>query len=149
MFFKKLFKQKAVVSNNSTIVQNGRGSTVVVNGQTYETKGNNISVKNGKVIVDGQEVYPTHNTESKNLVEIHIYGDALDVTSDRSVTVHGTVEGNVKARGIVTCGDVGDSVESKGDVHCDDISGDVKADGSVTCDKVYGDVYVEGTFQED
>jgi hypothetical protein len=98
---------------------------VIINGKEYS--GNNVTVINGVVTVDGSPVLDTGN---KN-VEVKIEGSVGELRADGSVTVSGTVTGNVDAGGSVNCDDVGGNVSAGGSVNCDDVGGSVNAGGSV------------------
>lgn len=98
-------------------------STVTINGKTYE--GNNISVRNGVVSIDGKPI-----TETKAM-ELHIHGNVGELVSDMSVNITGKVLGNVSAKGSVNCDAVGGNVQAGGSVNCDDVGGSVTAGGSV------------------
>ena len=104
-------------------------SKVTINGKTY--RGNNISIQNGTVYIDGKLADDSAPDEN-GILEVQITGDVSLVECDRSVTVNGNVTGNVQAAGSVTCDDVGGSVEAGGSVTCDDVGESVDAGGSVT-----------------
>lgn len=89
-----------------------------INGVIYH--GNNLTIKNGKVLIDGQDM--THDSKEIT-IEIHGNVQSLKVDSCASCVVHGSageaetmsghlriggnVTGNVKTMsGSVTCGDV-------------------------------------------
>ena len=85
--------------------------TININGVTYE--GDNISVKNGEVTIDGvlQQKTPTGK------ISIMITGGQLSmISTDASVEVFGSVQGNVSAGGSVNCDDVGGSITAGGSV---------------------------------
>lgn len=96
---------------------------ITINGVSYS--GNNITVINGKVIIDGNDVTPNF----KN-IEILVDGniDKLSVDSCDKLMVNGNV-GQIKS----TSGDVevlgnidGDVTSTSGDIKCGNISGSVK-----------------------
>ncbi|AUR85886.1 hypothetical protein NVP1081O_151 [Vibrio phage 1.081.O._10N.286.52.C2] len=98
------------------------GNSVKINGQTF--KGNNVSISNGRVIVDGVE----QTSEQQYKFEITVNGD-VDKLELESGTV--VVKGNVNCSLNTT----------NGDVECGDVSGDVKTtNGDVDCDNVAGRV---------
>lgn len=107
----------------------GRGS-VVINGSVYE--GQNISVVNGQVTVDGvvQGALENYN------VSIHVQGNPVEVSSASGrIHVSGSVAGSVQtASGDISCEDVGGSVTTmSGDVECGNIRGSVTTmSGDVT-----------------
>jgi len=98
--------------------------------------GQNITIRNGTVVVDGNEV----QGDFVGKMELRILeGTIENLTTDRSVTALG-ISGNVAAGGSVNCDSIGGSVTAGGSVNCDDVSGDVRAGGSVNCDDVGGSV---------
>lgn len=105
-------------------------STVLING--VEVQGNNITIMNGKVIVDG--VNQVIEVKDKVLVEVKegsrlenlvVYGD-LNCTE---------VEGDVECMGTVKCADVLGNVDSNGSVTCETVHGNIDANGSVKIGK--------------
>jgi len=97
---------------------------ISINGVSYQ--GNNITITNGKVFVDGVEL---REGESKT-INITVNGnlDVLKVDSCQKVMVMGTVNALSTISGDVDIsGDVGDSVSTvSGDVECGNIGGSVK-----------------------
>lgn len=97
-------------------------NTIKINSNTYS--GNNIVIRNGKVIVDGKDVTP----DSKE-VNIVITGNVeqLDVDTCNSIEICGnvgdlkTLSGDVKVKG-----DVSGSISTmSGDVKCGNVGGGV------------------------
>jgi len=84
---------------------------ITINGNTFEVSGNNVSIINGTVRVDGNVVV----SGLSGGVNIKWEGGLASLTTDSSVT----------------CTDIHGSVNAGGSVHCNDISGSVSADGSV------------------
>lgn len=99
---------------------------VIINGQRFD--GNNVSIINGVVVIDG-------NTTSLNglsgVVKIEVQGNLTSLKTDASVTVNGSVLGDVSCGGSLHCGDVGGSASSGGSVKCDKVGGSLNAGGSV------------------
>ena len=103
--------------------------TIVINGEIY--LGNSITVKNGKVIVDGKDFTPN----SKD-IKIEVKGDIdrLDVGSCKSLKVNGNINNVSTQSGDVSCGHVSGNVSTmSGDVDCMNVgksvstmSGDIK-----------------------
>lgn len=110
--------------NTQVISTSGGETTVTVNGKTMRVKGNNISVINGKVIVDGKELTEedakaepgTFSSITKLVIEgnaervdcacgVEVKGDVFgDVDAGTSARVDGSVKGNVDAGTSVTVG---------------------------------------------
>lgn len=100
-------------------------ATVTINGITYQ--GNNITINNGKVVIDGRQ----ESEQLSGVVEIRITEGKLDsLTTDASV-ICGHVTGTVTAGGSVNCDAVGGNVNAGGSVNCDEVGGNVSAGGSV------------------
>lgn len=99
-------------------------NTVVINGNTYS--GNNIVVKNGKVLIDGNDVTP----ETKE-INISVEGniESLKVDSCNTVNVTGSVTNvsTVSAKVKVT-GDVAGGIQTvSGNVDCGDVGGSINS----------------------
>ena len=112
-------------------------STISINGTTYE--GNNIVVKNGKVIIDGKD----HTPESKT-INISVQGDIneLKVDACTKIDVKGSCNNLRSGAGDVNCGDVSGPLQvGSGDVRCGNVNGDIKTGaGDVKCGDVSGNV---------
>ena len=94
----------------------------VVNGVTYT--GQNISVINGKVIIDGIDVTP----DSK-IINIEVFGDVdeLVVNAANNIKVSGNVHSIRTSTGDIHCGNVTGNVHTQtGDVKCGNVGGNVK-----------------------
>lgn len=111
-----------------------RMSTITINGKTYV--GQNISVVNGKVLIDGK----SQDDTLSGVVRIEVTGDLASLQCDAPVVVTGNVKGNINCDGPCTCGDVEGDVDADGPVTCGDVKGNVEADGPCTCGKVGGNV---------
>lgn len=92
---------------------NKMNNKIIVNGIEYN--GNNISISNNKVIIDGKSL-----AEYK-VVDVTIIGNCGDIDAGGSVKVTGNVTGNI---------DCGGSVDISGDV-----GGDIDAGGSIRISK--------------
>jgi hypothetical protein len=120
-------------------------ASITVNGQTFTVSGRDVSIVNGKVIVDGNEI--TGIGDQKEVV-IKWEGPVANLRADRgSIEVTGNVEGNVKAGGSVTCGDVNGEVDAGGSVNCGNVGKDVDAGGSINCGNVGGDADAGGSIR--
>jgi hypothetical protein len=101
--------------------------------------GNNVTITNGKVIIDGNDVTP----QMKN-ISISIEGsiDMLNVDACNYVKVSGTVNSLTTTSGDVTCGNVAGNVDStSGDIECQDVGGSVQTvSGDVNANVIKGRV---------
>lgn len=95
------------------------GSTININGKTFT--GNNITVTNGKVIIDGKEA-TDHGSGANITVEVH--GDLQKLNCTTAI-IHGNVNGDVDAN-TVNCKDVTGDVDAN-TVNCGNVGGDVEA----------------------
>jgi len=106
-------------------------SQITINGSTYY--GNNIVIKNNKIIVDGANVTP----DSKE-INITVNGDVnnLEVDSCNKISITGNVNKFSGGSGDVECHDIINGVTTgSGDIKCNNINGDVRTgSGDVECD---------------
>ena len=118
-------------------------TNITVNGRTINCSGSNITISNGKVIVDGKLVQGDMSGD----INVEIHGNVENIQCGGSVTVHGNVSGcidcgttcnvdgyvngDIDAGNSVNCGDVAGDVDAGNAVHCRNVSGDVDAGGSV------------------
>jgi hypothetical protein len=95
-------------------------SGVTIDGRSFS--GNNISVRNGKVTVDG------------------VVQDG-ELVGDVNVTVYGDVEHLSSTSGLVTAEHVGNIKTVSGDVNCLGVEGDIQTlSGDVHCAMVGGSI---------
>lgn len=106
--------------------------TISINGKTY--RGNNITMKNGKVIIDGKE--QVDGSKSPELYITILEGSIDKVKSDSSIEIIGNIAGDADAGSSLTCGQVGGNVNAGSSVKCDNVVGSVDAGSSVTCGDV-------------
>lgn len=100
---------------------------IVINGKSIAVSGNNITVINDQVLVDGKVV----EMGLSGVVELRFEGDLANLKCSGSATVNGDVKGDVDAGGSVKCSNVGNSVDAGGSVSCGNVGGDIDAGGSV------------------
>jgi hypothetical protein len=92
--------------------------------------GNNISIVNNKVYIDGN-LMEGDPAVAGGILEVRILeGTVEHVSADGSVTA-GSIKGNVSAGGSVTCDCVGGSLTAGGSVKCGRVGGSISAGGSV------------------
>ncbi len=99
-----------------------------INGKTITCSGNNITIQNGKVIIDGSTIYETDHEDIKATIS----GDVNTIHCSGDVFVYNNA-------GNITCGG---KCEVNGDVN-----GDIKAGGSVTCKTIVGDINAGGSVR--
>ena len=104
-------------------------SSVTINGQTITCSGSNITILNGKVIVDGNII----QSDIGNNAKVIINGDVNKIECSGSVEVHGN-SGSIDCGGSCTVdGEVKGNIDAGGSVECGNVSGDIDAGGSVRC----------------
>lgn len=106
---------------------NNGASTIIINGKSHTVKGNNITVSNGKIIVDGKVVQEGLSGE----VTIKFEGDLANLKSDSSVIVNGNIEGSASSGGSLKCGDIGHNAVSGGSMKCETVNGSATSGGSM------------------
>lgn len=100
-------------------------SKITINGKTYF--GNNVSVVNNRVYIDG--VLKDDDLPS-GIVKLVVEGTLNHLECDASVEAQ-QITGDVTAGGSIKCGDVGGNVNAGGSVKAGKVSGSVMAGGSV------------------
>lgn len=98
-------------------------NSIKINGNNI-VGGKNITIKNGRVIVDGNDV----TGEDSKVITIEIIGNVEELSVDActKVTITGSTGPIKTMSGDVKCGDVNGSVKTmSGDVRCGSIAGDV------------------------
>jgi len=112
-----------ITQSNSSSTVFSTGSTIQINGQNFT--GGNVSIINGKVIIDGEEVQYENNSKNP-VINIVVQGNCGDITSDNGNI---TVQQNTN------------NVSSK--------NGTIKIDGSVagSVDNKNGNISVRGNVQ--
>lgn len=110
--------------------KNNNYSTVSVNGKAIRVSGNNISIINDKIIVDGKVIEESMDCKNITVIvegncnkldaagAVTVKGNCGSVDCSGSCTIHGDVTGNVDASGSVTCGNVGGDIDASGSVRC-------------------------------
>lgn len=99
--------------------------------------GRNISIKNGRVIVDGNDVTP----ESKNItIEVSGNVETLDVGSANTIKISGDCANVESQSGDIICGNVtGDVRSTSGDIDCENLKGDASTiSGNISCHIIEG-----------
>lgn len=118
------------VSNNHANINMSKKNNITVNGNTFT--GRNLTISNGKVIIDGVEQKCTNFGTVIN-VTINAPVDNIDMAGD--LTVNGDVRTvNVSCGDATISGNVSGNVDvDVGDVKCGHVGGSVKVDvGDIT-----------------
>lgn len=102
-------------------------ATIIIDGARFD--GNNISIRNGRVTIDGKLQDGTLN----GVVEVRVVEGILGrLECDAAVTC-GEVRGDVSAGGSVTCENVGGGIQAGGSVKARGrAGGTIQAGGSVS-----------------
>lgn len=113
----------------SSISNNNGSINVNINGKKYSFKGNDVTIENGKIFVDGKEFKEDEDlSNGAKIVNVVIEGNINSLKCDCSASVSGNVD-EINCAGSVT---VGGSVNN--DIDCGGsctVNGDVK--GNVDC----------------
>ena len=94
-------------------------SNITINGKQFSVQGNNITVSNDSVMVDGAVIA----TGLSGIVQIKFEGDLANLDA-HNAKVYGNVTGDVIGHNI-ECKNVGGNVKGH-NVECGDVQGDVK-----------------------
>lgn len=111
----------------------GRNSQITINGKTYT--GNNISINNNQVYIDGKL---QDEVDDDRKIELTILSNVDKIISEESIYIKGNVSGNVEAKVNVNCDDVDGNVNAGVNVNCDDITGNATAGVTINCDDIGG-----------
>lgn len=111
------------------VVGRNRMGTFNISGRTF--RGNNISISNNRIVIDGKDVTDEYDIKPVGILEITVLeGTIGSLTADGSVSCN-DVTGDVSAGGSVKAGDIKGSVNAGGSVKCGSIGGSINAGGSV------------------
>ena len=119
----------------------------IINGIKIE--GNNVSIINNKVTVDGKVLGTIKNGklvkegESKELVIKSIIAETVTINNDE-ITINKIESTSIQADGHISAGDIKGNVVAGAHISCDNISGDVVAGAHVSCDNIGGNVKAGG-----
>lgn len=106
-------------------------STIIINGKKITVDGNNISISNGTVTVDGKVIV----TEIGATPEIKWEGPAANIRIDQGNLTCQDVSGDVEVGGSMKCRSISKSAQVGGSLTADSIEGNVTAGGSINCRK--------------
>lgn len=101
-------------------------SVININGKRIEVQGNNISINNGVVTVDGVTV----EEGLQGVVKVVWEGPLASLEADTSVEC-GDVHGDVRGGNSVTCKNVQGNVRAGNSVNCGKVGGNCRAGNSV------------------
>ena len=98
-----------------------------INGKSITCSGNNISICNGAIIVDGKTIQEVNNNNVQVVIKgnvnkidcsgsVEVYGDSGDIDCGGSCGVNGNVKGNITAGGSVNCGNTEGNISAGGNV---------------------------------
>ncbi|UGO47808.1 hypothetical protein MCCARTNEY_234 [Bacillus phage vB_BanH_McCartney] len=110
----------------------GRNSKTVINGKSYS--GNNISIQNGQVIVDGKVQDGTVDNKPRIVVQCNVER----ITSTEDIHIEGDVTGNVESDTSVNCNNVTGNVKAGTSVNCNNIGGNAVSGTSINCNNIKG-----------
>jgi hypothetical protein len=119
--------------------------TINISGRSFS--GNNITIINDRIYVDGKDITDDAGEGAKGIVKIEITGDVKLVNCDRSVSIKGNVNGDVKSGGSLNCDNITGNAESNGSMNAGNIGGNARSGGSMNCGKVSGSVTAGGSVR--
>jgi hypothetical protein len=113
-------------------------SRININGVTYT--GNNIIVKNNKVIINGNDV-----TSDTKIINITVEGNLEEISADycEKIIINGNVGIVTTMSGNIECNKdiLGNVRVTSGDIDCENIGGNVETvSGDVKCGNITGNV---------
>lgn len=114
---------------------------ITVNGVTFEVEGNNVSIINDRIYVDGKEI--TSGIDLRP--QIKWDGPAANVTVDKGDLECGDISGNAYSDGSIHCKNIGGQATAAGSMSAGNIGGDVCVGGSINCGKVKGNIKAGGS----
>ena len=100
---------------------------ITINGKTITCSGNNVVIRNGKVIMDGNTIQKCSSGDIRVVIDVNnidcdvsvtVRGNARIVNCGGSCEVSGNVDGDIDAGGSVTCGNVSGDIDAGGSVKC-------------------------------
>jgi len=118
---------------------------ISIGGKTY--KGNNISITNNEIYVDG--VKQENDLSKLKEINIIIEKDSMvqGISSSCSLNIKGDVVGNVIADGYVECNNVEGNVQTDGSIRCNNIGYNANAGGSLRCGDIRGNANAGGSIK--
>lgn len=116
-------KQLVVGKGNkvTTTISGNSNSVITINGKTHVVSGNNVSIKNDKVYVDGKLI----ESGLSGITQIKWEGPVANVDGT-TIEIKGDVQGNVDGTTIKIGGNVGGNVDGT-TIQCGNVQG--KVDG--------------------
>lgn len=109
-------------------------NTIIINGKVIKVNGNNVSIVNNKVFVDGKEI---ETDELKGEVTIKWEGDLANLECP-NVNVKGNIQGNVDSHNVEVTGNIGGNITSHNIEVGGNVQGDVKGHNVDVQGNVYG-----------
>lgn len=100
---------------------------IKINGKVIDVEGRNITLKNGKIMVNEKVCAEKLSGE----VILRFEGDLA----------------NLKADGDVQCANVSGMLDCKGSVDCEDVDGDIDCGGSVKANNIKGNIDCAGSVK--
>ncbi len=108
-----------------------------INGKSYE--GENITITNSKVFINGKEV----GTEDSKQITITVTGNIENLKVDHceKIDIMGTIKDVQLTSGNINCGNVTGNVKTtSGDVDCSDVGGSIQTvSGNVDASNIKGE----------
>lgn len=101
----------------------------------------NLNMRNGRIVIDGREFQGNNVTISNGKVTVDGVVQDGELVGDINVTVHGDVQSLENHTGNVTAQNVGEISTGSGDVKCGNVGGSIRTgSGDVECGAVSGNI---------
>lgn len=101
----------------------------------------NLNMRNGRIVIDGREFHGNNVTINNGKVTVDGVVQDGELSGPITVTVHGDVQSLENHSGNVTAQNVGEISTGSGDVKCGNVSGSIRTgSGDVECGTVGGNI---------
>jgi len=129
---KKISEKLKQSKETRQIIRESKMNTININGESFQVTGNNVIVKNNKVIVNGKTI----KEGLKGIVKVEFKGDIANLDCNTAI-INGNV-GDIDCSTLTINGDVDGDVDCS-TIRCGNVQGDV--DGTnIVCGNISGDV---------
>ena len=114
---------------NNSVIMSGRGKTII-NGVEYDvSSGASISVTNGRVYINGQEVNKDNNNAVKE-INITIIGNVEKAKVGNNLTVEGNIQ-NAEAGNNIIADKIMGNASAGNNISTEEIHGNAKAGNNI------------------
>lgn len=115
---------------NNSVIMSGNGKTIV-NGVEYDVpSGASVSINNGKVYINGQEITPD-NKEAVKEINITIIGNIEKAEIANNLTVEGNIQFANAGNNLVVKGDITGNANASNNINANNIHGNAMAGNNI------------------